>query len=221
MRGRILVGAIVLIIPAAMLGMFGFLRFTDGVARDSAIPVPGSMIAGERLPKGAYVAAYDALAGADPGDGDAAIVRGEAARFAGLPGRLQINLFEQGLTRSPASVRGWTLLTLSSAEIDPPLAASALGQALLLAPADFWTADMRAVAAAGLWNHLDKDAQAEALAQTRLLWEEPLLRSAFFDLLATAGGRQLITRAFAGNGDELISLNRWISAQKRKAASSR
>lgn len=214
-RYATIVSAIFSLVPSAALALFGFLRFADGLARDSAIPVPGSMIAGERLVKGAYTAAYDALAKADQSDGDAAIVRAEAARFARLPEPLQMRLLEQGLIRSPASVRGWTLLAISSADSNPRLAALALGQALVLSPADFWTADMRAVAAAGLWNYLDKDAQDEALAQTRLLWEEPILRPAILDLLPAPGGAQLVTRAFARNKEELVFLNGWVSAQGR------
>ena len=67
-----------------------------------------------------------------------------------------------------------------------------------------------------LWPYLDADAQAQALEQTRMLWEEPLLRGQIRPLLFSSEGVSLVTRAFASQQDELRDMNRWLSLQRRQ-----
>ncbi len=173
------------------------------------------MIAGILLPVGAYSAAAEALVYADGMDGDAAITRAEALSHEGGVRSERIRLYRQGLTQAPALVRGWSLLALDEATMNSSEAVLALDQALLLAPNDFWVAGMRSQGAAMLWEKLDADTRTLALAQVRLLWDEPLLRPQLYKLLGVPGGPALVSVAFAARRSDLIELNRWASAQAR------
>lgn len=211
--------AVLLLIPAVALGIYATPHFLDGVARDGAIPVPNRMIAQIAMPKAAYVDAVMALREASPRDGDAAIARAEAALHAGAPPFSQVPVLTLGLSQEPASARGWLLLSNAWATTtDKKKAAQALAQALVLAPHEYWLIGMRAKQAAFLWPYLDADTQALALEQARMLWEEPLLRGQLPLLLSTPEGGRLVTRAFAGQSDELREMNRWLSAQARQQA---
>ena len=208
-----------MLIPAVALGIYATPHFLDGVARDGAIPVPNRMIAQIAMPKAAYVDAVMALREASPRDGDAAIARAEAALHAGAPPFSQVPVLTLGLSQEPASARGWLLLSNAWATTtDKKKAAQALAQALVLAPHEYWLIGMRAKQAAFLWPYLDADTQALALEQARMLWEEPLLRGQLPLLLSTPEGGRLVTRAFAGQSDELREMNRWLSAQARQQA---
>ena len=209
--------AALMLIPALMLGVYALPHFMDGVARDGAIPVPNYMIAQIAMPRAAYVDAVMALRQASPRDGDAAIARAEAALHAGAPPFSQVPVLTQGLSQEPASARGWLLLSnVWASTTDKKKAAQALAQALVLAPHEYWLIGARARQAALLWPYLDTDTQALALEQARMLWEEPLVRSQLPPLLSSREGARLVTRAFAGQPDELREMNRWLSAQARQ-----
>ncbi|MGA7676570.1 MAG: hypothetical protein WCA78_16175 [Rhizomicrobium sp.] len=207
---------ILCLIPAIALGAFAVPHLLDGFAVDAAIPVPVYMIAQVPMPKAAYEDAVVALGRADPRDGDAAIARAEASLRSGAQPLSQVPTLTQGLTQVPASARGWTLLSEAWLATDKRNAARALGQALLLAPHEYWLVGPRALDAAMLWPYLDADAQAQALEQTRMLWEEPLLRGQIRPLLFSSEGVSLVTRAFASQQDELRDMNRWLSLQRRQ-----
>jgi hypothetical protein len=200
-------------LSAISLIALGMSRLADGVARDRALPVPNALVAGRILPLGAYAKASTALDRADASDGEAKIFLAEARLH--ISSQDQSSLLEQGLSSAPVLVRGWTLLALSQAQENPTRAALILSQALLLAPHDYWVAGMRARAAAMLWSKLDKDSQNEALEQVRLLWDEPTLRPRLLELLSIPGGSMLVTKAFALRRDDLVSINRWVSARTR------
>ncbi len=195
-----------------------FAHFRDGVMIDRAIPVPSYMVAGRPVPKWAYAHAAAALAGADAADGVARIAGAEAALRAGAPDRSQIGPLRSALMRAPADARGWLLLAQAARSSDPHQASVAMSQALLLAPYDYWLAGMRAQIASGMWSALDEDAKSRALQQIRLLWEEPQLRVLLPAVLDAPGAASAFQLAFAGNRDEFITINRWISARRRQAA---
>lgn len=203
-------------LPAAALAYLAFPHFLDGAALDAAIPVPNYMIAQIAMPKSAYAEAETALGRADPSDGEAQIERAEAALRAGATPGSQVPRLIRGVTLEPASARGWTLLAYAWAPADRVKAANALAMALELAPKDYWLAGMRSEAAAMLWPQLDPDAQASALAQMRLLWEEPLLRGRLRKLLTSKTGVALVTRAFSGQQDEVREMNRWLAVERRR-----
>jgi len=211
-------GASLLSLPALVLGFFAATHFFDGLATDAAIPVPVYMVAQIAMPKAAYEDATAALARADTRDGTAAIERAEAGLRSGVSPAGQVPVLTQGLQHEPASARGWMLLSEALQPTDKAAAARALSQALVLAPREYWLVEARAQDAALLWDHLDAESQARALEQTRMLWQEPILRGQLRRLLLTQDGVDLVARAFAGRQDEVREMNRWLSAERRRAA---
>jgi hypothetical protein len=195
----------------ASLLVFGLRAFLDGRARDDALPIPSSMISGKELPGVAYLAGAAALAAANSADGEAHIAQGEALLWAGTKPEREVTTFEEALTHDPTSVRGWTLLSLSSVKSSPSLAAAALTQAVVLAPADYWTLEMRCHAASLLWNRLDSDTKQAVLEQVRLLWDTPSLRPAILTLLTSVSGAALVTEAFRTRQADLVQINRWAA----------
>jgi hypothetical protein len=206
-----LVGSVLLLLPALALGTSAWAHFADGVAVDAAIPVPVYMIQQIAMPKVAYEDAAAALSKADARDGEAAVARAEAALHGGAMSADGAALLVQALTQEPASARGWTLLAEAQEPADKKSAARALSQALLLAPRDYWLIGARAQDSARLWAELDRDTQALALEQARMLWEVPELRDQLRHLLTTPKGVALVAKAFAGREDELRTMNRWLA----------
>ncbi len=215
---RRIVGSALLSLPALALGIFAAAHFSNGLALDAAIPVPVYMVAQIAMPKVAYEDAAAALARADGRDGAAAIARAEAELRSGASPIEQVPILTQGLRREPASARGWTLLSETLLPTDKKKAALALSQALVLAPREFWLVEARAHDAALLWDYLDAETRARALEQTRMLWEEPILRGQLRRLLLTPEGVTLAARAFTGRQDELREMNRFLSSERRRAA---
>lgn len=208
---------IVLAVPALLLGYFGAVHFLDGLAVDAAIPVPVYMVAQVPMPKPAYIAAADALSYADPRNGHAMLAAAEARWHAGEPPGRLVATIRRGLTREPASARGWTLLSEVLYRSDKKRAAPALSQALILAPREYWLIGARAKDAALLWPNLDPASRSMALNQARLLWQEPQLHGQLRELLRSPEGAALVSRAF--NQDEIRRINRWHSrAQRRRPA---
>jgi hypothetical protein len=191
----------------------------DGSAWSEAAPVPSRMIERRVLLPMAYRNAAEALAYADDRDGDAQMAGAEAAIHAGASRAGQIGRLERAVLDTPASARGWTLLSEALSDVDRRRAAKALSQAMTLGPYDYWLAAARAEDAAAWWDVLDDDTRAAALRQTRLLWSEPGLRPGLLRLLSTRRGAALVQRTFAADPDDLRALNRWVSAARRQGGS--
>jgi hypothetical protein len=210
--------AAVSLVPALLLAFGAIPRVQDGLGTDAAIPVPSYMIAERAMPRAAYVDAIAALSSANPRNGDARIARAEAGLHAGAAPAQIVPEAEEGLASAPASARGWLVLSVAELPGNRRKAAQALSQALLLAPRDYWLVGPRAQMAAALWPEIDQDSRIAALAQARMLWEEPPLRSQLEPLLNSVAGVALARRAFAGRGDELRAMNRWLAEQRRRRA---
>ncbi|MDR3527560.1 MAG: hypothetical protein P4L57_09790 [Rhizomicrobium sp.] len=209
---------VVLLLLAIASGWFAIPHWRDGVAIGDAIPVPAYMVAQIPMPKLAYDDAVHALGRADPENGWAHIARAEAARQYGGAPQTQISEIERGLSLTPASSRGWTLLSEAWLPTDQRLAAKMLSQALLLGPNDFWLIGPRVQDAAVLWPYLDQDSKDLALAQTRMLWEVPVLRGQLRVLLRSADGVNLASRAFKNRQEEVRQMNRWLSLDRQREA---
>lgn len=212
--GRRAFVAFLLLIPAVALAWLAFFHMRDGAAVDAAVPVPNYMIAAIAMPNAAYVDAALALETADPRNGEAAVERAEAIMHSGAAKARVAAILADGLSREPASARGWTLLCEAELRSDKKAAARALGQALVLAPRDYWLMEARVQDAALLWPALDPDMQAMALRQTRLLWEEPELRRELLQLLRAPEGVAITARAFANDEDQIRAMNRWLSRER-------
>jgi len=210
-----------LYLGSGVLFFWGYSHFRDGQAHDKSLPVPDSMTAGRQLPPGAYRQGAVALASSSSANGEARIAYGEALLDAGFNPEQQVDVFRSGVSKDPASVRGWALLALSSAKRNPKFASAALAQALLLAPADYWNIGLRVRAATFLWNFLDRDSQEIVLSQTRMLWDIKGLRPSLLTLLALPGGAAIVTQAFQKRHDDLISLNRWVAGTTRQESTMR
>jgi len=202
-----------MLLPALLLAVFGVAHFQNGLALDAAIPVPVYMVQGAKLSARAYKNANAALADASPRNGLAMIIRGETAMHAGHSQREAVALLRQGLIQAPASARGWTLLAEELRTIDAHKAGAALGQALVLAPHDYYLAAARVYDAGLLWDFLDTETRQLAISQTRLLWEEPVLRAGVVPLAQTGVGAAQFSRSLSP--DEIRLLNRKLARAQR------
>jgi hypothetical protein len=194
-------------------------HFRNGWTIDQALPVPSYMIAGRVLPPSAYIHAAKVLHAANRADGTSRVAGAEAALNSGASGATQIGELEAALTATPAPVRGWLLLAQArQAAGDRRGAARALSEALILAPYDYWVAEKRARLAAQLWPNLDPDSQDAAIRQVRLMWSEPQLRPQLLDLASSREGGALTDHAFAGDRNDLVAINRQLSAERRQSS---
>jgi hypothetical protein len=207
---------IVLFLPGVFLISFAIAPLLNGVAVDSAIPIPIYLVRQTPLPQSTYKTAAAKLFATYPGDGGSRIFASEAAMSAGAARTSQIAPLVDAISHTPANARGWMILSDAYAAKNPAQAADALGQSMLLAPYDYWLAGPRSVRAAKLWARLNADDRANALRQVVLLWEEPVLRPQIDGLLQTDRGVAIVNRAFGGQPDELRDLNRWLSQQHRR-----
>lgn len=200
------------IVPALLLFYFSIAHFEDGLAVDRAIPVPVFMIQQIKMPAEAYIEAIKELERASPQNGLALIARAEAEiNIHGYTSNV-VALLKTGLTHAPSSSRGWTLLAEAYEGVgDRKSACRALYMALILSPRDYWLGGARAIAASDLWSDLDQDTRQMAISQTRLLWNEPILRDQLRVLVRRPNGAALATRAFDQN--EVRRINRWLQAR--------
>jgi hypothetical protein len=210
-----------LLLPAALLVAAAVPHFQSGRAIDTAYPVPAYTVMNIALPANAYRAAADVLASANADDGRTSIERAEIASLAGAPQNEVVSLLEDGLARTPASVRGWALLAEQTAAGDRARAGKALAHSLLLGPYEYYVMAKRARAAAQLWDVLPSDGSSAALEQARRLWTESALNQEIPSLLTIRGGPELITRAFHDDPEDLRALNRWLATERRRAAANR
>jgi len=123
---------------------------------------------------------------------------------------------EDGLARTPGSVRGWTLLAEQTETQNRTRAGNALAHSLLLGPKEYFLFGKRAQAAARLWDVLPSDASESALAQGRSLWTISALNPEIPYLLGVKGGPELMTRAFHDAPEDLRAMNRWLAAESRR-----
>jgi hypothetical protein len=209
-----IVRSFLLCVLAAMLATVGFWHFRDGVAEDAAIPIPVYMISHNTMPKVAYIDAAFALAMADPKNGIATLQKAEALMRAGNDGRKVVDDIEAGLTRAPASSRGWTLLSEALYPTNKAFAARALAQALILAPREYWLVGPQILDAARLWSELDSDTRQLALAKARLMWSENVLHPHLKTVVATPEGAALMVRSLSS--DEIRALNRWLIQERSR-----
>lgn len=206
----------VLLIPAAVLAFFAYAHFRDGLAQDGAVPVPVYMVAQRPLPAVAFVHASESLADASPRDGEPILQRTEARMRAGENPEILKTAAQDGISRMPASPRGWLLLSELTSHSDKNLAGQALAQSMLLGPREYWLIAPRLVDAAKQWQNLDRDTQAAVITQVRLLWNTPLLQPKMATLCATPEGAALVTRAFSA--DEVRAINRWLTRERERSA---
>lgn len=206
-----------LLAPALLLILVATPRLQSGLAIDAAYPVPVLMIADVGLPQSSYDETAAILGRAHRDDGETILQRAEALSYAQPRAEIVVALLQDGLAKSPASVRGWTLLAEQLDTIDRRKAAQTLGQSFLLGPYEYFVASKRARQAAVLWDMLTIDTREAALEQTRLLWTETDLNDEILSLLDTRGGSELLARAFIDGPEELRAINRWVTTQRRNA----
>ncbi len=206
-----------LLAPAIFLIFVAAPRFRSGLAIDAAYPVPILMVVDVSLPQSSYRNTAAILAKAHHDDGETLLQRAEALSLAPLETEDVVGLLQEGLTKSPASVRGWALLAEQLDMVDQPKAVQALEQSLLLGPYEYYVASKRARETAILWDTLSTDGRAAAQRQARLLWTEARLNEGILRLVNTQGGSEILARAFLDEPAELRAINRWITSERRKA----
>jgi hypothetical protein len=199
-----------LALPPIFLVLMAVPRFIGGLAIDAVFPVPARMEMNVPLETEEYRAAANTLLRAGTADGEAWILRAEAASFAGQAGAKP--MLEQGLRRNPSSPRGWMLLAETSA--DTRQRVRVLEFLLEEFPFEYWIAGRKVSAGAMLWDDVSEEARGALLTLGKRLWTEPALRDQLWAVLATGGGPELLTRAFADDPEALRELNRWVALRR-------
>jgi len=186
----------------------------DGLAVECAFPVPVYTQMNVALPRNAYASAADALARGMSRDGDRAISQADAEALAGFKRSDVVDLVQNGLSLSPASPRGWTLLAEQLARPDRRRAGEALAVALTLAPSDYLLLGRLERDAGALWDVLPADARQIAVNAAPNLWKFEQLRPYIRPVLGTHDGPHLITSAFWFDPESLRAMNRWVEEQR-------
>ena len=184
------------------------------MALEATFPVPSYMATNRSLPISTYRVTSHILESAATSDGETLIASARAAYLSGEVGTKIATLVDQGLSRAPASVAGWTLLSVLRRPSDKTRAANAIAVALELAPHDYYSAVWRARAAASLWSELSPDAREDAARQVRLIWSDHTLRHQMCPILAEPGGPALVTYAMRDDPNGLRKLNRMVARER-------
>lgn len=213
---RAIFAGILFVTPALLLAAGGFIQLSNGLAVNSAFPVPLSLSTDRPMPRLAYHDAAEGLARANTQDGESRISLSEARYRAGDASPAVLMVTQNGLLHAPASAEGWAFLAELLTRSDPSRAAKALGQAFTLAPFDYFWAGRRAQVASHLWDNLDSETKSSVLNEVRILWSDPSLRDGLLPLLDNPDGSKLVTQAHAGDPDTLRALNRFVSARRRQ-----
>lgn len=203
-----------LVLPALAISVTGLPRLVSGFAQEAAFPVPVYMAMNVVLPQKAYSSAAQVLSHAGSANGGLQVARGEALLHAGGRPQDAIAALKSGLSHAPAEARGWIVLAEALGPQDPRKAAAALSLALELAPREYYLVSPRLIAGAPLWAYLPDEDRSVLLNDTRQVFEDFRLAQTRETLLRTPGGPALVTRAFAGQNEQLRALNR-MRARKR------
>src|SRR5262249_26426013 len=148
----------------------------DGMAFEAAFPVPVYTEMDVGMPRSVFANAAKALAQGARRNGDRAVVQAEAESNAGAPQADVLAVVKDGLSQSPASPRGWTLLAEELSRTDRKQAGEALSVALTLAPNDYFLLGRMERDAGYLWDNLSGDARNVAINAAPTLWKFPDLR---------------------------------------------
>jgi hypothetical protein len=204
---------LLLALAAALLLVLAVPRYVAGLAVDATFPVPAGIASNRIFSPQVYRKTAALLSEAAKGDGEAQITRAQALWLSGADPATVLPIAELGITHSPTSIQGWTLLAEILPGRDPAGAAKALSLALELSPYDYWLVGRKTRAGAALWNELAPDARAQVITQARLLWTQPEMRPQILPLLKAQGGAALMTRAIA-DPDEIRALNRYAARMR-------
>lgn len=207
------VRALLTLLPAALIAV-AIPHLIDGMAIESAFPVPVYLQMNAVQTHQAYVDASDALSRGSAADGDRAILEAESKVLAGADKSATLATLRNGLSRSPATARGWTLLAEQLASSDRRGAGQVLAIALMLAPNDYFLTCRLIRDAGALWDVLPDDARRIAISEAPAMWKTPDFRPYIRAVLATKSGPKLMTEAFRLEPDELRAMNRWVAEQR-------
>jgi len=196
------------------LGAVAVLHLIDGIALDAAFPVPVYIQMDSPVPRAVYERAAKALERGEARDGERAVFEAEALENAGEPRSRVMPILREGLEYSPASARGWALLSELLMPVDRRQAANALSISLTLAPSDYYLVDRQVRDAGELWDVLPADARQVAINAAPILWTLPELREQIRPVLRTPGGAELMSKAFRFAPEQLRELNRWVVQQR-------
>ena len=218
--GRALL-AFVLLAPPLALGVMAVPRFAAGLRAAHIDGVVSDRLSGYRIKPAQSRAAESALASALPADGDSEIWRAEliAVRAAGDGPALKraATLARDGLRKSPASARGWTLLCELDMHIARAAAPSCMDTAFYVGPFDWFVAERRTILSAYLFPQLDPDTKAAAARRLRLVWNDAGLRWVAYEAAEAPNGAALVVAAFEGDAAGLTSFEHglalWRSAR--------
>ena len=208
-----------LLVPSILLAVGGITHLKNGIAVDSAFPVPLTLSTDTVVPRVAYRDAVDSLEYSNIHDGAAQVALAESRFRAGENGSKIKDAVVNGLRAAPSIAEGLSpfMRKYLRARIPPmPPKVCAFAQSITLDPYGyFWTA-RRAIVASRLWDYLDSDSRAAALREVHVLWDDPGLRDNLLVLVAEPDGARLVTRAYVSDTTALRTLNRWISARGRE-----
>jgi hypothetical protein len=210
-----MIRVVLLLVPVALLAV-AIPHLIDGLAVEAAYPAPLYLAMNEPQSLEAYTDAANSLDFGMRADGDRLIDEGEIISLAGGKRGRVVDMVADGLTRSPASARGWAVLAEQTLPADRQKAAKDVGIALELAPSNFLLSGRLLADAGAVWDLLPKDSQQVAVNIAPNLWVEPSLRRYLRPVLRSSGGVQLLTEAFHDSPEDLRALNRFVAEQRLK-----
>ena len=132
---------VLLLLPPVLLLFLAVPRIQSGYALDAVFPIPVYAVLGVQLPRETNRAAAEVLSLANKADGSTLLQTAELSSLAGEPPSAVADLLREGLSRSPWSTRGWTLLAEQLEQQNPQLAGDALAHSMMLGPYEFYLAE--------------------------------------------------------------------------------
>jgi hypothetical protein len=210
-----MVRVVLLLMPVGLVAI-ALPQLVDGLALEGAYPAPVYLLMNAPETQREYADAATSLDFGVQADGDRAIAEAEIISLAGGQRQRVKDLLIQGLSRSPASARGWTLLGEQLLSEDRRKAANDISIALELAPSNFLLSGRLLRDSGEVWDLLPGDSRQVAVNMAPNLWNQVDLHQYLRAVLATRGGVQMMTEAYRDAPEDLRALNRFVAAERLK-----
>jgi hypothetical protein len=204
---------LLLLAPAALLAV-AIPQLVDGLALEAAYPAPVYLQMNAPQSQEAYTDAATSLDFGARADGDRLITEAEIISLAGGQRAKVVSMVVEGLSRSPASARGWAVLGEQLMNVDRQKATTDIGIALELAPSNFLLSGRLLRDSGAVWDLLPADSRSVAINIAPNLWANVDLRRYLRPVLSTPGGVQMLTEAFHDSPEDLRALNRFVAEER-------
>jgi len=207
--------AALLAIPPTLLAWLALPRFSAGLAMLGAPPIVSQRLAGAAITPSMSMEAEHAFSRALASDGESELWRAELLAVRASRDVLALKeartLALDGLSKYPASPRGWTVLCEIEIGIERSKAAECMDTAFYVGPFDWFVVKRRTLLAAYLWPQLDRDTQEAAARQLKRIWEDQRLRTIAYDASREPNGAGLVSAAFHGDTSTMSAFERGLA----------